>query len=216
MNIGHFSDIHGNISIIEKFRAENDLPDFWISTGDFFPNLTYGIKEEEVTFQPAWFEREAKRIINLLGGRPIICVDGNHDFVSFGDSLRAHNYPAIDVYDGVEFLGLKFAGFREIPYIYGRWVGESSDDLLRHRVDQTMAHNPDIILTHAAPAGILDYGNYKDHYGIVSFYNALFYREHKVRACFFGHVHEPGGKRMNESGIEFVNSARCAKMISLD
>ena len=46
-------------------------------------------------------------------------------------------------------------------------------------------------------------------YGISSLTTSMAYREHKIRAHFFGHEHSCGGKTTEEMGIRFINGALC-------
>ena len=66
IRIGHFSDLHGNFKRI----STAEVPDVWVNTGDFFPNMTRGDVAVEVSFQTAWFEANVDEIIAHLQGRP--------------------------------------------------------------------------------------------------------------------------------------------------
>jgi hypothetical protein len=126
-----------------------------ICTGDFFPNSTRGIREVEVEFQTAWFRDNQESIFRLFGGLPIVCVDGNHDFVSLGALLVEAGYPGLVVnvnpYETQDFLGFKVAGYREIPWIAGEWNGESYAPEMHGLADCALQSGCEILLTHTPP-----------------------------------------------------------------
>ena len=85
----------------------------------------------------------------------------------------------------------------------GEWNGETYD--FKEVVDRAMLCDPDILVTHAPPAGILDDRAHGG--GISELTNYLSYREHSVKAHFFGHIHETGGRVVEKMGIKFINGA---------
>ena len=64
--------------------------------------------------------------------------------------------------------------------------------------------NPDILVTHAPPGGVLDGW---EGYGIPALASALFYQGHKITHHLFGHEHSCGGKMVVKGGITFSNAA---------
>lgn len=210
MLIGHLSDLHG---ALKRVLDTNTNPDLWIATGDMFPNRTRGDVVVEVSHQRNWWDFYGKKISDRFQGRPVVVVDGNHDYISFAQALREHGVEAYDISESPTVLGMKFAGFREIPYIAGEWNGENHD--FRSVVDEAFAQDPDILVTHAPPAGILDEDCHGAGYGINLLMQALSYRPHKIRAHFFGHAHECGGKTVEEMGIRFFNGATKVRFHSL-
>ena len=209
MRILHTSDLHGRVDILLNALSCADF-DLWLDTGDFFPNKTRGEEYIETVFQKEWFEGTpewisapgpgpkwsgaAPAITELLKGRPAVCVGGNHDYVSLAAILKAVGADAYEVTTkGIEAGGLKFAGFPHIPWIAGEWNNEIHD--FRDLVDETFRSNPDVLVTHAPPAGILDV-YHGESCGIESLMSNLCYTEHKIQAHFFGHVHESGGSNL--------------------
>jgi Icc-related predicted phosphoesterase len=193
MLIGHVSDIHGNL---KSLLSTDVLPDLWLFTGDIFPNMTRGDAEVEVPFQNAWFAENAEAIVARLGNVPVLSVGGNHDFIDLATRLREHGVDAHTVTPtGVEILGIRFAGFREIPYIQGEWFGETHD--FTEVIGHTFASDPQVLVTHAPPAGILD----EDGYGIKALTTALAYRPHGIQAHFFGHCHGHGFVKCDGHGL---------------
>lgn len=206
MIVGHFSDLHGKYTLL----TENAIkPDLWISTGDFFPNRTRGTRPVEIPYQDMYFRRKADELVTALMGVPVVVVDGNHDFVRLAPLLREFGVDAHDVADGsVELFGLTFSGFPHIPYIEGEWNYEAHE--VKEEIDRVWGENPDVLITHAPASGIL-----ASAYGWPALTNALFYRTHKIRHHFFGHVHEYGGQTQQEGGITFVNSATTLQSITI-
>jgi len=209
MIVGHFSDLHGNL---KEFLTGTETPDLWVCTGDFFPNDSRGNIEIEVPYQTEWLYQPVSNstlldtIIERLSNKPLLWIAGNHDYINLGEELRKKGYPAYDITtDGVEVLGIKFAGFREINYIYGEWAGETHD--FHDIVEATIASNPDILVTHAPPADILDkHPSVPLGYGITTLATALAWSEHKIKAHFFGHVHAGFGTT-EEMNIKFINGS---------
>lgn len=200
MRIGHFSDLHGNLSAL---RNAEEIPDVWVCSGDFFPNSTRGIRSIEQEYQKNWFA--AQNLPSLLKGKPLLFVGGNHDYVSLADLLVEVGYPAQNItLQGVVVDGVRFAGFREIPYIRGEWNGETHRTDIAAIVVDLFSNPPDILVTHAPPAGILDNGHTP---GIEAITSLLTYSDHNVKVHLFGHIHEDGGKIVEEMGIRFFNSA---------
>lgn len=218
MKIGHASDLHGRYGMLDRI----DLPDVWAITGDFFPNEGRAatgriVAAAEVDHQVRWWRHKGPSVMRRLGGRPVLWVGGNHDFVSLEKMLKSSGYEG-DAYDvtlgPVDIGGHRFSGFREIPYIDGEWVGESHD--LSGVVDRVVDEDPTVLLTHAPPAGILDGGPHSGHGGGVSpLTTALTWRLHRVVAHLFGHIHEFGGRQVEEMGIRFVNGAEDVRLVEI-
>lgn len=214
MKIAHYSDTHSNRGSITA--VANVDCDVIVLTGDILANKgrvfspvtgTYRINAQiEAQYQRTWSRRAAKKWAVAFKGRPVVYVPGNHDFVGIESWLKHYGHEEIYTLSEsrpfVDVLGKRFAGFREIPWIDGEWVGETRD--FHDRIAQTMAHQPDILVTHAPPAGILS-GD--DGYGIPGLVNALFYNEHRITHHLFGHEHSCGGQVVTEGGITFSNAA---------
>ena len=212
MRFLHTSDLHGNWEDVLRF----DNFDVWIDTGDFFPNKTRGTPEER-RYQTRWFanKRIGERLADWLDGRVAITVPGNHDYVHLDDLLRqggARAYQATP--QGVEVDGVEYAGFRQIPYIFGEWAGETRHGDFRALVDDVFETPPDVLVTHAGPAGILSGGD-DYHGGIDQLATALAWRPHTIRAHFFGHDHAFGSQTVDEMGVVFSNSATKPKVVSV-
>lgn len=213
IRIAHCSDTHDCPSTIRQV-ADLDV-DLLLITGDCMNNLgrvqrTGGIIRPsfEVKYQESWYRKQAKKWAADLKGRPVIAIRGNHDFIGYTRWLRHYGVTVFEITDEnpmVEVLGKRWAGFRQIPEIIGEWAGEEKD--LQPFVDKAFTCDPDILVTHAPPANILDGPH---GYGIGPLTTALTYRPHNITHHFFGHAHEDGGKMVEEMGIIFANGAgRC-------
>lgn len=213
MRIGHFSDLHGDVARIDASAR----PDLWVCTGDFFPNMTRGDRSVEVPYQEAWFTLVWNKLIERLGGMPLIWVGGNHDYVSLAQLLQEHGYegPVWDATEApVEFEGQVFFGYREIPWIEGEWNGETMD--LRPMVRRVIEVSPTILLTHAPPCNVLDDLAHRGRgIGASALTTALCYQPHRITHHLFGHVHQHGGKNVEEMGIQFYNGALGCRIIEI-
>jgi Icc-related predicted phosphoesterase len=209
IRIGHFSDLHGDYDRIAG------IPDVWVNTGDFFPNMTRGDVSVEVPFQTAWFEANADAIIARLAGKPLIWVAGNHDFVNLVPLLRSRGVEAWDATEApVDFMGERFAGLREIPWIEGEWAGEAHD--MAPAVERAFDADPTILVTHCPPSGILDNDGGAGHgFGSSPMTTALTWRHHRIHTHLFGHIHAMGGKDVEEMGIRFFNGSNGCRIISV-
>lgn len=205
LTICHASDLHGNI---RSLLASDRMPDVFVLTGDIFPNESnYPVFDSEVREQNYWFnDGVGDQLVKRFGNRPVITVSGNHDFVNLASMLRARGVEAYDMEIGpVEILGERFAGFRSINWIEGRWQGEEHD--LSPMVEKAFSQDPTVLVTHAPPSGILDQDVGGHGYGIKVLTQALAYRPHRIKASLFGHSHHQGRNTCEEMGILFSNAA---------
>jgi Icc-related predicted phosphoesterase len=172
---------------------------------------------------PFWYPRRMSppfsgsvrtEIKKWLAGRPVISVSGNHDYVSLGRLLQEVGVYSWDLADGPFVVGdLVFAGYREIPYLIGEWAGETHD--MQTPVANTMRFDPDVLVTHAPPGGVLDRCPYaKGKCGSSELTTWLTYKPHKVKLHLFGHVHEDPG-RTEKMGIIFSNAAGGGRIIEV-
>lgn len=214
MRIAHASDTHSNPKIIAAVAdAECDLI---VLTGDILNNAGRingnGIEaRREIRYQMRWARHAAKLWAPAFRGREVLIVGGNHDFISIGAWLRHYKHPAEKFHEitaanpCVNINGIRFAGFREVPYMNGEWMGEEHD--MATPVQRAMECDPDVLVTHAPPAGILDECFEGVGYGVVPLTTWLTYRPHGVKAHFFGHAHKSGGQSIEQMGIRFFNGA---------
>ena len=213
MRILHTSDLHGCWSELQYMFANKNW-DMWIDTGDFFNNSTRGHVESEVPYQESQFNksfRDPGLVAGLLAGRPVLTVRGNHDYISLAENLKLLGVDATELNMSSHKVGdLVFAGFPHIPYIIGEWANEIQQGDFHQIVEATFAHNPDVLLTHAPPSGILS-----GEWGIRALTSYLQFRENFLKAHFFGHVHDHGGWETQMAGMRFYNGACRLKVVNL-
>ena len=208
VRICHVSDTHSQPSIFTQ--ADVATADMFLFTGDIIGNRgrLNGMdidRAAEIKYQQSWWRKVAKRWATVIGTRPVVVVRGNHDFISPAGWLRHYGvevYEITDTQPMVEVCGHRFAGFRQVEWIAGEWSGEAHD--LAPFVAQAFDCDPDILVTHCPPAGILD-GS--EGYGCRPLASALAYRPNRITHHFFGHCHDAGGEVRQEMGIIFVNGA---------
>lgn len=219
IRIAHCSDTHGRPSTVRQV-ANLDV-DVILLTGDIVQNKGRVFVAEawssghrivphlEIRYQNSWFHKQAKKWARDFRGRPVITVPGNHDFIDVAWWLRRYGvtvYAITDENPCVELLGKRWAGFRQIPWISGEWMGEVRD--LAPYVEKALACDPDILVTHGPPAGILDLDSDGDTgYGNEPLVSALAYRPHRITHHFFGHAHGSGCQVVEEMGVYFANGA---------
>ena len=92
----------------------------------------------------------------------------------------------------IEVCGLKWAGFRHIPAIAGEWAGEVDGYELVELTQKLTAMDPqpDVLLTHCPPAGILstdEYGNSwgNGHAGSILWFTLLHFLNLKICCSWF-------------------------------
>lgn len=221
IRIAHISDTHGRPSIV-KSVGEIEC-DIIVLTGDIIGNKgrcpdTGGkiVPWKERRYQQSWFRKQAKKWAPAFAGRPVIYVAGNHDFIGIERWLAHYGHTNLHVITDenpcVEVLGKRFAGFRQVPYIEGEWMGE--EHVMRPHVERALACDPDILVTHAPTGSILD-GGERMGYGIPSLTSKLFYGEHRITHHLFGHAHICGGQVQVEGGITFSNAAGHVNLIEV-
>ena len=202
-NFLHFSDTHGRH--FWKHPLDSSVSAV-VHTGDLFPNKdNEPIAEAEQAFQEAWLAERSDDIRRWLEGRPLLYVSGNHDFTELETGIPN----AIRIQkEGDYHFGLRWAGFSEIPFIKGRWAGETTEEELQCIIDDVLSKNIDILLTHAPPHGVLDTGifDHKDiQYGIPKLADRVY--KAQVRVHCFGHVHVSAPSITYRNGTLFINGA---------
>jgi Icc-related predicted phosphoesterase len=223
MKILHASDLHGKPLGFMKLAWAAKAADVIVITGDMLPSsdrvvvngMNRMLPRIEIAFQEDWVKHTISKM-NLpyhIGDTPVICVDGNHDFLSVATVLKEAGVKNVYELDHdnlyVDLLGKRWAGFRDIPFMKGEWMGETHD--FNDLVTQTFACQPDILLTHAPPAGILS-----DVWGITKLTSFLQFQPHNVKAHFFGHVHRDGGKTMKVMDTLHINGSQRVLIHDID
>lgn len=216
MIICHASDIHGRIDLIRP------LPnvDCFVLSGDIAPNTRYPRCDEhrrqEYAYQRQWYIEQAESFKEVFEDKPVLVVDGNHDFypVHLGledakINVRRITTAGIVLSTPDNAAGLMFAGFPDIPYIAGDWNHEADSYSLQEKCREVLAAQPDVLVTHAPPFGILD-AVYGERVGSPEITKLLWdlMPDNKIRAHLFGHIHEGAGVSMHPGrSTRFYNSA---------
>ena len=214
MRIAHASDLHSNLLPLKQ--VDTSTIDAFVLSGDMFPNASRGNIQTEINFQTDWFKKKRDTIFKALGDKPVINVDGNHDFVSLGELLKHYAYAGevfqINEHEVIEFNGFKFVGHGYIPWIEGEWRGELRAPEMMDIVDRVWDHGPaDVLVTHTAPAGIL-----AGPWGCNVLANRLAYRDHVFTHHFFGHVHQHTPQEHTVNGTKFYNSATGCQIVDIE
>lgn len=209
MLVCHASDLHGDWRPLFKVERK---PDVWVFTGD----MLYNVKKSLVTGNKRNPSQEAKaqkhdlkqmipRLRKLLGDTPVVCQDGNHDYICLGEILAAKGFNAISVgLDAQVIPGteIQVAGFPHVRYMLGVWNREEDEATLCSLANQAMDSNPHWLVTHVPPGSIL----VSNHTGCNTITSRLMYGDHRVTHHFFGHDH--AGRGVEErAGITFSNAA---------
>jgi Icc-related predicted phosphoesterase len=220
MRVLHTSDLHGRYK--DLLNCDEDF-DVWVDTGDFFPTAgrDKGLGgrihyHTERAYQLRWcsYKQIGGRLFDWLMDRPLITVPGNHDFIPLHGLIKQAGGESYQISTlSQKILGHTWAGFREINYIDGEWEGETHDFV--DIVDDVMRSDPDILVTHAPPAGILD-SEGGEGYGITRLASALTHQKHSIKHHFFGHVHKPGGLKTYLMDTWFYNGAENVKVHVID
>lgn len=209
MLIGHFSDLHGNLTALFNSPIQ---PDVWVDTGDFFPDdpvYGYGSPNEKASkYQLKWFNGVREKFLERLGGKPLITVSGNHDDTSLYKRLRFRKYPVFEpTPEGIEVAGVRWAGFSGTPLDCPKFILDAC-------IDGALASGASVLITHAPPDGILCDGD--PTWGLEGLSARLRGGVTPIRHHLFGHVHGGGGKRMEDVwGVRYYNGARRVTPIEL-
>jgi len=216
MFICHASDIHGNLKLIQP------LPnvDCFVLSGDIAPNMRYPRCDEhrraEYEYQAQWYREQATTLQQLFEDKPVLVVDGNHDFypVHLGledakINVRRITPSGIVLATPDNAAGLMFAGFPDIPYIAGDWNHESSSYAIQVQCEAVLMTMPDVLVTHAPPHHVLD-NVYGEHVGSPEIRRLVLedMPNGKLKAHLFGHIHEGRGTCLSrDRETRFYNSA---------
>ena len=220
MRIKHTSDNHG---LLPKLIGTFDCV---VSSGDFFPDCPYQYRDRSkyIEFQLKWLEAQVYDIKKWLGGRPILMVGGNHDFLSYSiveNVLRNEGITCFDLTDKIithDFVN--FYGFPYVPVIDESFAYELDLDDMQEKVDEMVSElnntRVDVLVCHSALRNILDLAYNSARYGSTILADGVINKINKDMlpdVICHGHIHQPG--IMVKSGILFVNSATSQHIIEI-
>jgi Icc-related predicted phosphoesterase len=208
MRIVHFSDWHWGFEQLPE-------ADLYVCTGDMLPNFTWcdtakALKKERIKQAAAvarWVA-ETGGMVPLLGSpkAPVVCLRGNHDFISlapmFAGCNLIHEFVGNEV---VEACSLRVTGHRGVPTINNTWSDEVERPDLLDRF-RAMDRNCDLYLTHYPAGGIgLDLPG---RWGLDEVDNWFYYNgKTRYPIHMFGHVHECGGMSKRMGDVWYSNAA---------
>jgi len=192
MKICLISDTHN------KHKRLGRLPDadVVIHCGDM---TSIGQSHEIVDFMK-WF--------SMLPHKHKIVVAGNHDWLFETSRLIAlDKVPENVIYledSGIEIEGVKFYG-SPVQLPFNDWAFNRPEEKLAEHW-QAIPDDTDVLITHGAPYGIMDFGIYSNHHtGSPSLYKEVVERI-KPTLHVFGHVHSGYGQKVIED-TTFINAS---------
>ena len=208
----HFSDTHGSpftTSIPESSIAV-------VHSGDLLPNLTRGIREEEIPYQREWLIANLPAVRRALGDRLFLFIRGNHDFMSAAEmeglmrdaGIRATCLEPGPTNEVHTILGVRFYGFPYIPFIAGEWNFEARSAEMSDRV--SAIPECDILVAHCPPFGICADVILGKGGGNAPLMNWLGYECPKLpRWLLCGHMHDSHGIGMfhRDNEVMLVSNA---------
>lgn len=163
MRIAHISDQHGvtwptipdkNIDLI-LITGDNlpNVPDeTWLKTLHIDP-----IKEAE--YQAQFVKDNIEKYKNFIKDRPVMFLDGNHDFFNPTELLIEHGINAQNLTNElIDFNGFQIYGFPYIPYMAGDWNYELNAEQMGDKVrelDAMLIYGVDILAAHCPLPGLL-------------------------------------------------------------
>ncbi len=224
MKVVHISDWHGEVLI-----SRLPFADMYICTGDMLPNYPLIHKDGfNRVIDPDREEREQKKFIenrtlqhifsNPLA--PIIVIRGNHDFVDLSDYIGK---PCFEISKDPSRVfttnsGFRIGGVRGISYIEGEWADELRPHEMSDRV-RAMPPDLDILVTHMHPSGFciprpgyVDYGSGE----ISNYILCRSFGDPPLRAHFFGHAHDTGGKTERRGDSLLSNAATASNIVYIE
>lgn len=219
MKICHISDLHSDLPTLPDC-------DLVINSGDWMPNSAfrkYG-NELEAKFQNEWLESKVQEISTWLGQRPMIFVQGNHDYTNPSQVLNKYNLNIIDITN--QFLRYKDLTFYGFPFIPAEddsknWNYRRRQELMElelEEVSNTLAQNQveqlDFFVCHCPPWGIMDTcPNQQRQFGNKALTEKL-QKDFKPKHLLCGHIHGAGGQTEFQ-GIKISQAARIQNIIDL-
>lgn len=214
MIIAHFSDTHGL-----PRKGVPDSADVVVHSGDLFPNRTRGHRHVEAPYQTQWLRSTLGAWAHWLGGRPLVLVEGNHDFVDPAPIFQAGGINAHNVEGrALELAGVRFMGLPEIPWMGGEWNHERQEHEIAAHIALILERTPDVIVAHCPVHGLLDTPyefNPGYHIGSTAIATALAHHEHEPKAYLHGHCHETGGRHAQVRSTHISNAATTRRIVEV-
>jgi Icc-related predicted phosphoesterase len=200
MKVLPISDIHNSFQIFDYIAEREYEFDVLLICGDLFEGRI--IHPESLVTEIELFQK--------LIGKPIVMIQGNHDFWSphiFMDSYNIHMLHN----SGVEIDGKTFYGIPQTPrfFNWNHMIDDESEIANQIFIDD-LPDNLDVLLSHGPPKGYGDncnqatYGNNKDsHLGCYSLLHGIYKR--KPKHVFCGHIHTGDRVSKMDNGTMIYN-----------
>jgi Icc-related predicted phosphoesterase len=194
-------------------------------------------RDREKRLQDLWIKSVlgSYRQIFATTDAPVIVVRGNHDFTDLAQAVGGDVWEVSeDPTRTIDIGGLKFGGFRGIPWIAGEWSDEKRPTKLPGDVDRSdvksdedletileqVPNDIDVLVSHCPPEGVLDtYGHSLGSQAVSTYVNRRNYlgtQPRPLRAHLFGHIHECGGRTLQLGETLFSNAATKFNVIDIE
>lgn len=212
MKIVAAADPHGSLYTLKIPEC-----DLLLLAGDVCPVD----QSHEPSHQRKWLRNTFTSFLIKQPTERVVWIGGNHDFVceeagfyqvaqEISDNVRARGGPFVeylqDTYTTIEHphLGtLKIWGSPWVPNLHS-WAFYSTDDAFQLHAANILEEQPDILLLHGPPKGILDGISFYGHVGAPHMASAM--QQALPRLVVFGHIHEGYGTE-KIGDVEFANVA---------
>lgn len=194
-----FSDLHRDRAAARNLLELSQEVDVLVGAGDF-----------------ATTRRGLRDVLDVLRAvdRPAVLVPGNNE--SFEELQEAaRDWPSAVVLHGagVEIAGVRFWGIGgAIPVTpFGEWSYDFSEDEARGLLQSCL--QPDVLVSHSPPRGVLDQSSSGAHLGSVAVLEAISRCQPQLVVC--GHIHASAGGVEESGGAIVVNAGPAGLILSL-
>ncbi len=196
MRIVAISDTHNQLSQVKV--PEGDL---LIHCGDF---TCTGSIRETTKFVNRFKKYPHKHKIVIPGNHDVCLQAGHPKFKYDGIKLFQEAGGGVIFHTNEELFNLESLAFAVSPWvtpINGKWAYEAEDSAREAAYEMLRANfkNPDIIITHSPPAGIMDAG-------IGCEFLSRYVKSTKPKYHIFGHAHGQYGV-LDKDGTTYINCA---------
>lgn len=214
MRILHMSDTHGRMP-----EPPVDGYDVIVHSGDLLPNRTFGLRVIEEAFQRAWLEENAPRWSPRYWTKPLLIVQGNHDYRSAESILREIGIDAHDISNRLHQVdGVSFYGFPWTPTFYD-WNWMCGPLEMRHHLataGELMEQGVvDVLVSHGPMYGVLDRNREGDRCGCRVLRETMQAARHPPKALLHGHIHEAAGLQAWVRGVLVSNAATTQRIVTV-
>ena len=205
MKILHISDSHGTfVDFWKIYNIQPESIDVVIHSGDILPNFSRGIRAIEEPRQTSWVEQNIGKFAEWFKNKPVLMVNGNHDFVNVARILNKAGLNVIDIFTNdpegnpiaVDFMGFRVYGSPWVPRWTGEWNYELDHDKEGFAVAEIIDIKPDIVVSHTPIRGVLDRNERGERCGSFEWANQLRDAEtngYLPKAFLCGHIHPSNG-----------------------